>query len=370
MIAASGVDGAPVIGIEATGSLHRAWASELERRWPGSLRLFAPSETTAARGQLGFRRLRPTTATARRWSGWFARAPAGRLSPTRSRRCAARSVIVASSWLRAARFSSACTTSSTCCAPGSQRRPGTAAHSSSRRRPARPCWRARRRSPDALRRRDRCGRAPPAVSRHRRRRSGSGAGSNCWRRHRTPNCAPSASAAICGAGSFSKPTLLATNATWPTCSRAPTGRSSPACRASPTSAPQRSAPSRCRSSAGPRPSTCTPRPAWRPRPISPVDHARRGRISRQGLPEHRDALMGIAWGLSPTQPRLPHPRRRTAAPAGCRPIQARVALARHACRLAWRLLHNQQPFDERRYARARQARAVTALLAMPHDGAT
>src|SRR4051812_913026 len=25
---------------------------------------------------------------------------------------------------------------------------------------------------------------------------------------------------------------------------------------------------------------------------------RRGRISRQGLPEHRDALMGIAWGLS------------------------------------------------------------------------
>jgi transposase len=25
---------------------------------------------------------------------------------------------------------------------------------------------------------------------------------------------------------------------------------------------------------------------------------RRGRISRQGLAEHRDALMGIAWGLS------------------------------------------------------------------------
>lgn len=33
MIAASGVEGPPVIGLEATGSLHRAWAAELERRW-------------------------------------------------------------------------------------------------------------------------------------------------------------------------------------------------------------------------------------------------------------------------------------------------------------------------------------------------
>ena len=43
----------PVIAIEATGSLHRAWAAELERLHPGSLRLFAPSETKAARTQLG-----------------------------------------------------------------------------------------------------------------------------------------------------------------------------------------------------------------------------------------------------------------------------------------------------------------------------
>ena len=35
LIAASGVEGPPVIGLEATGSLHRAWAAELERRWPG-----------------------------------------------------------------------------------------------------------------------------------------------------------------------------------------------------------------------------------------------------------------------------------------------------------------------------------------------
>jgi hypothetical protein len=37
--------GEQVIAIEATGSLHRAWAAELERLRPGSLRLFAPSET-------------------------------------------------------------------------------------------------------------------------------------------------------------------------------------------------------------------------------------------------------------------------------------------------------------------------------------
>lgn len=47
-----------VIAIEATGSLHVSWVAELERRLPGSLRLFAPSETQAARTQLGFRRFK------------------------------------------------------------------------------------------------------------------------------------------------------------------------------------------------------------------------------------------------------------------------------------------------------------------------
>jgi len=40
--------GAPVIAIEATGSLHRAWTVELDRLHPGSVRLFAPSEAKAA----------------------------------------------------------------------------------------------------------------------------------------------------------------------------------------------------------------------------------------------------------------------------------------------------------------------------------
>jgi hypothetical protein len=56
LIGASGVAGPPVIGVEATGGLHRAWVAELERRFPGSVRLVAPSQTQAARAQLGSRR--------------------------------------------------------------------------------------------------------------------------------------------------------------------------------------------------------------------------------------------------------------------------------------------------------------------------
>ena len=44
---------APVIAVEATGSLHQAFVAGLEQRFPGSTRLFAPSETRAARTQLG-----------------------------------------------------------------------------------------------------------------------------------------------------------------------------------------------------------------------------------------------------------------------------------------------------------------------------
>ncbi|MBN9634106.1 MAG: IS110 family transposase [Actinobacteria bacterium] len=79
---------------------------------------------------------------------------------------------------------------------------------------------------------------------------------------------------------------------------------------------------------------------------------RRGRISRQGLAEHRDALMGIAWGLSQFSPSFTE-RDAELRARGMAPIQARVALARHACRLAYRLLRTQQPFDEQRYRQGR-----------------
>jgi len=82
---------------------------------------------------------------------------------------------------------------------------------------------------------------------------------------------------------------------------------------------------------------------------------RRGRISRQGLAEHRDALMGIAWGLSQYSPSFAQ-RDAELRARGMAPIQARVAVARHACRLVYRLLRTQQPFDERRYRRGRLSR--------------
>lgn len=80
--------------------------------------------------------------------------------------------------------------------------------------------------------------------------------------------------------------------------------------------------------------------------------SRRPGISRQGLPEHRDALMAIAWGLSqycpPFQQRQEELRAR-----GMQAIQARVALARHACRVAYRMMLTQETFDEQRYRRNR-----------------
>jgi transposase len=82
---------------------------------------------------------------------------------------------------------------------------------------------------------------------------------------------------------------------------------------------------------------------------------RRGRISRQGLAEHRNALMGIAWGLSRFSPSFIE-RDAEYRARGMAPIQARVALARHACRLAYRLLVTQQPFDEQAYRRGRHSR--------------
>jgi transposase len=82
---------------------------------------------------------------------------------------------------------------------------------------------------------------------------------------------------------------------------------------------------------------------------------RRGHISRQGLPEHRDALMGIAWGLSQYCSSFKE-RDADLRGRGMRPIQARVALARHAWRLCHALLRTQQPFDEARYRLARHSR--------------
>jgi hypothetical protein len=111
LIAASGVAGPPVIGLEATGALHHAWAAEIERRWPGSLRVFAPSETTAARGQLGSRRFKTDDRDCAAMV-WLLRQGAGRPAEPQLDACC----------------SSVCTISSTHCAPACRRPQVTAAH--------------------------------------------------------------------------------------------------------------------------------------------------------------------------------------------------------------------------------------------------
>ena len=49
---------APVFAIEETGGLHQAWVRELSQRFPRAVRVFAPSQTAAARAQLGSRRFK------------------------------------------------------------------------------------------------------------------------------------------------------------------------------------------------------------------------------------------------------------------------------------------------------------------------
>ncbi len=82
---------------------------------------------------------------------------------------------------------------------------------------------------------------------------------------------------------------------------------------------------------------------------------RRQPISRQGLADHRDALMGIAWGLSRSAPAF-RARHAELTARGMRPIQARVAVARHACRLCHTLLRRQEPYDDQRYRQQRHRR--------------
>jgi transposase len=88
---------------------------------------------------------------------------------------------------------------------------------------------------------------------------------------------------------------------------------------------------------------------------------RRQPISRQGLADHRDALMGIAWGLSQYAPCF-RERHSELTARGMRPIEARVALARHACRLCRSTAQPSLP-------PARAGRPDGAHESLPPDGA-
>jgi transposase len=355
LIAGSGVDGAPVIGIEATGALHRAWAAEVERRWPGSLRLFAPSQTQAARAQLGSRRFKTDDRDCAALV-WLLRQGAGRasapsavealLGAVRHRRqlVAARKVLqqrlhdqlnalcpglsAPQGHGRVLELEDPSGRAVLACAAGFAGRAPTARSLQAR---------AGGRLTDVNARywADRWKRllAPPVDAELRAQRLGRDI--DRWLGLREDIAALEdqlaqllartdgqilttlPGVAVVRASAFAAHTLPIER--WPT-------------------------PEHLFSATGLAPAT-----------YQSASVTRRGRISRQGLAEHRDALMGIAWGLSRYSPAFAE-RDRDYRARGFRPIQARVALARHACRLAWRLLQSQQPYDDQRYDRARHRR--------------
>lgn len=353
LIARSGVAGAPVIGLEATGALHRAWATEIEQRWPGSLRLFAPSETTAARAQLGSRRFKTDDRDCAAMV-WLLRQGAGRpaepdavealLGTVRHRRqlvdarkklqqrlhdqlnALCPGLSAPASQGRALKIESPTGQAVLACAAAFAGR-APSARSLIARAPGRMTaataafWTARWKR--LL--------APPADAELRAARLGRDL--RRWQELQADIALAEQQlelllaqthgqvlrslpgVAVVRAAAFSAFTLPIER--WPT-------------------------PEHLYSATGLAPAT-----------YQSSTLTRRGRISRQGLPEHRDALMGIAWGLALNSDAF-RARDAELRARGFRPIQARVALARHACRLCWRLLSSQQPFDERRYAHARQ----------------
>jgi transposase len=353
LIAASGVAGVPVIGLEATGALHRAWAAEIDRRWPGSLRLFAPSETTAARAQLGSRRVKTDDRDCAALV-WLVRQGAGRpaepdtvgamLATVRHRAQLVDARRVLQQRLhdqlnalcpglsappghgRALQLDSPTGQAVLACAAAFAGRPPSK-RSLRARAPGRMTeataefWTQRWRRlldppPDGDLRAAR-------VARDLRR----------WQdlqhdiAHSDTQLAELLGqtagqilttlpgVAVVRAAAFSAYALPVER--WPTAEH-------------------------LYSATGLAPAT-----------YQSSTITRRGAISRQGLPEHRDALMGIAWGLSQHSAAF-RARDAELRARGFRPIQARVALARNACRLSWRLLQTQQPYDDRRYARARR----------------
>jgi transposase len=355
LIGASGVAGPPVIGVEATGRLHHAWVAELERRWPGSVRLFAPSETQAARGQLGSRRSKTDDRDCAALV-WLVRQGAGRPATTdtvdalvgavRHRRglVADRKVLqqrlhdqlqalcpglsAPAGHGRALALEGPIGQAVLACAAAFAGRPPTIRSLQARAtgrvtQATAHYWvdRWRRLLPppaDAELRGQRLGRD---LTRHQHLQADIAAVEGQLSRllAATPGqiLTTLPGVAVVRAASFAAHSLPI--------DRFPTA-------------------DHLYAATGLAPAT------WQSASLT-----RRGRISRQGLPEHRDALMGIAWGLSQYSPSF-RERDTELRGRGMRPIQARVALARHACRLGYALLTTQQPFDEARYRAARHSR--------------
>ena len=341
--------------IEATGALHRAWAAELERRRPGALRTFAPSETVAARAQLGTRRFKTDDRDCAALV-WLARQGAGRpmsASGVEAMLAAVshrRQLVLALKPLRQRLHDQLNALAPGLSAPAGHGRAlaletptGTAVLA---------CAAAF------------AGRAPSARSLQARADGRlSDATAAFWAQRWKQCLAPPADAELRAArlareldrfaalradiafvdGQLEQ--LLADSAGQILTSLPGVATVRAAAFAAHSLPIERfPTPERLYSATGLAPAS-----------YESASVRRRGAISRSGLPEHRDALMGIAWGLGQHTPAF-QARLRELNARGLTGIQARVALARHACRLCWRILLTQQPYDDRRYDRARRDR--------------
>jgi transposase len=344
---------ARVIAIEATGSLHRAWAAELERRHPGALRLFAPSETKAARTQLGSGRYKTDDRDCAALT-YLARQGAGRLyaeeSAVETLRAAVRhrrglvedrkkaqqrlhdqlnvlcpGLSAPAGHGRALPIESPTGQAVLACAVA------FAGRAPSRRSlTARSTGRLTKATADYWVERWRGCLSPPPDAEQRARRLGRDL--DRYRALQVDIAALEEETEILLARTdgqilTSLPGVAVNRAAAFAAHSLPIARYPDA--------------EHLYSATGLAPAI-----------YESATLRRRGRISRQGLGEHRDALMGIAWGLSLFSPSFAQ-RDAEYRARGMAPIEARVALARHACRLVYRLLVAQQPFDEEAYRRGR-----------------
>jgi transposase len=347
------LDGAdPVFAIEATGGLHQVWVRELNQRFPGSVRLFAPSETTAARTQLGSRRFKTDDRDCAALT-YLARQGQGRLvadrlddvlaTAVRHRRGLVSERKVAQQRLhdqlnglcpglsapvghgRALKLEGVIGQAVLDCAVAFAGRPPTVRSLRSRAH-----GRILDREAEFWVDRWRTCLPPPADAAARAARLGRSLAR--WRALTADIEALDNDLTGLLAGTDGQ--ILTT---------LPGVATSRAAAFAAFSLPIARFPS--------------PEHLYSATGLAPASYQsatlyRRRRISRQGLPEHRDALMNLAWGLS-QHCGVFHDRDQELRARGMHPIQARVALARHACRLAYTLLKTQQPFDEQRYRRAR-----------------
>jgi transposase len=353
LIGASANTGELVIAVEATGSLHRAWTAELEQRFPGRVRLLAPSETQAARAQLGSRRFKSDDRDCAALV-WLARQGLGRrpdepalealLGAVRHRRQLVAELKVLRQRLhdqlnrlcpglsapqghgRALDLLQPSGRAVLACAVAFAGRPPRV-----RSLLARSPGRLTRSNAEYWQGRWRACLAPPADAELRAQRLGHDLERLDALLAALANADRQLTALLAqtqGQVLTSLPGVALVRAAAFACHSLPIERF-------PTA-------ERLYSATGLAPAS-----------YESATISRRGRISRQGLPDHRDALMAIAWGLSQSSPSF-RERAREYRARGFAPIQTRVALARHACRLCHALLRSQQPYDEERYRHARR----------------